>query len=102
MCDFINACEVKRNRKAHLISEQYKKKNYITNTKLCRKKKKKNGTICIVTSIRMVLLPSLSHGEEHPMPYYETRDVLLPVVVARPWEKEDNTKLKSQTKVCGR
>ncbi|XP_045127170.1 uncharacterized protein LOC123513840 [Portunus trituberculatus] len=39
---------------------------------------------------RVVLLPLLPKGEEHPMPYYETQDVLLPAVVA------SNTNFKSQ------
>ncbi|KAK8374754.1 hypothetical protein O3P69_012488, partial [Scylla paramamosain] len=52
----------------------------------------------------VVLLPSLPHGEEHPMPYYETWDVLLPPAVGAPWNTESsNTKpLKSQAMAFSR
>lgn len=52
------------------------------------------------TSVRLVLLPVLSDGEEHPIPYYETTDELR--VKQQQPRREEERRLKSQAKVSSR
>ncbi|XP_050734700.1 uncharacterized protein LOC127007579 [Eriocheir sinensis] len=47
---------------------------------------------------RLVLLPVLADGEEHPMPYYETSDELLRAAQPKP-RREEERRLKSQAQV---